>query len=197
MDTKTIDTYNKLAREYDDETLGFWDSFPRTFVDHFVAEVRGRVLDVGSGPGRDGLLLKNAGLDVVCLDASSSMVELSTGRGLVSVVGDFLELPFEEKSFDGVWAYTSLLHVSKQDFKKAVAEIKRVLQEGGRLGLGLIEGEGEVYRENMGEGNARLFSYFKKEEVEEILKTEGFEVVYFETITPGSRRYLQFIAVRR
>ena len=197
MDTKTIDTYNKLAREYDDETLGFWDSFPRTFVDHFVAEVRGRVLDVGSGPGRDGLLLKNAGLDVVCLDASSSMVELSTGRGLVSVIGDFLELPFEEKSFDGVWAYTSLLHVSKQDFKKAVAEIKRVLQEGGRLGLGLIEGEGEVYRENMGEGNARLFSYFKKEEVEEILKTEGFEVVYFETITPGSRRYLQFIAVRR
>lgn len=197
MDTKTIDTYNKLAREYDDETLGFWDSFPRTFIDHFVAEVRGRVLDVGSGPGRDGLLLKNAGLDVVCLDASSSMVELSTGRGLVSVIGDFLELPFEEKSFDGVWAYTSLLHVSKQDFKKAVTEIKRVLQEGGRLGLGLIEGEGEVYRENMGEGNARLFSYFKKEEVEEILKTEGFEVVYFETITPGSRRYLQFIAVRR
>lgn len=129
MDTKTIDTYNKLAREYDDETLGFWDSFPRTFIDHFVAEVRGRVLDVGSGPGRDGLLLKNAGLDVVCLDASSSMVELSTGRGLVSVVGDFL--------------------------------------------------------------------YFKKEEVEEILKTGGFEVVYFETITPGSRRCLQFIAVRR
>lgn len=197
MDTKTIDTYNKLAQAYDDETANFWESFPRTFIDHFIAVVRGRVLDVGSGPGRDGLLLKEAGLEVVCVDASSSMVELSTKRGLTSLVGDFLELPFEEKSFDGVWAYTSLLHVSKQDVKKVVAEIRRVLREGGHLGLGLIEGEGEMYRENMGEGNARLFSYFKKEEVEEILKAEGFEVVYFETITPGSRRYLHFIAVRR
>lgn len=193
MDIKTIDTYNKLAKEYDDETVSFWDSFPGTFLDHFTSVLEGKVLDVGSGPGRDGLILKNAGLDVTCLDASQSMIDLSTGRGLTSILGDFLNLPFQEKTFEGVWAYTSLLHCSKKDFLKAVLEIKRVLKDNGFLGLGLIEGDEEVYKENMGEGNLRLFSFFKKGEVQTILENEGFELEYFETFKPGSRNYLNFI----
>jgi ubiquinone/menaquinone biosynthesis C-methylase UbiE len=135
MDSKTIDTYNKLAKEYDDDTVAFWDAFPRTFLDQFIHHVNGKVLNIGSGPGRDGLLLKNAGLDITCLDASQSMIDLSVSRGLDSMLGDFLDLPFQDGSFDSVWAYTSLLHCSKKDFKKAVAEVKRVLPDGGFFGL--------------------------------------------------------------
>jgi SAM-dependent methyltransferase len=197
MDIKTIDTYNKLAKEYDEETVSFWDDFPRTFLDYFINIVKGKVLDIGSGPGRDGLLLKSGGLEVVCFDASQKMIDLSTSRGLFSVLGDFLDLPFQEENFDGVWAYTSLLHCSKRDFKKAILEIKRILKDGGVLGLGLIEGDEEIYKENMGEGNLRLFSFFKKEEVEDILEREGFELVYFETFKPSSRNYLNFIFKKR
>jgi ubiquinone/menaquinone biosynthesis C-methylase UbiE len=193
MDIKTIETYNKLAKEYDDETVHFWNTFPKSFFDYFITHTKGKVLDIGSGPGRDGMILKNAGLDVMCLDASQSMIDLSTKRGLTSVLGDFLHLPFQEKSFDGVWAYTSLLHCPKKDFKNAILEVRKVLKEGGYFGLGLIEGDEELYKENMGKGNLRLFSYFKKEEVEDILREEGFELVYFEIFKPGSRNYLNFI----
>ena len=72
MDKPTIDTYNKLAHEYDEETMGFWDMFPDTITTHFANSVSGQknVLNVGSGPGRDGLLLQRKGVEVHCLDAS-------------------------------------------------------------------------------------------------------------------------------
>lgn len=193
MDQKTIDTYNRMAQEYDDETSIFWEKFPRTFLDQFIATSGTRILNSGSGPGRDALLLQEAGKDVVCLDASEEMVRLSSGRGLESVVGNFMQLPFPRASFDGVWAYTSLLHVAKADAGTAMKEIRRVLGEGGVLGLGLIEGEGESYRENLGAGMPRWFSYYSRQEIEALAQEHGFELVYFESFYPGPRQYLNFI----
>lgn len=197
MDPATIDTYNRMAAEYDAETANFWDIFPRTVIDTFASMAKGRVLDVGSGPGRDGLLLKDKGLDVVCLDASSAMVELSRSRGLESIEGDFTALPFSDGSFSGVWAYTSLLHVSKAQAGKAVAEIARVLAPNGVFGLGLIEGEDELYRKSSEMYLPRWFSYYKKEEIEALLKAHGFEMVFFEQFKPKSKNYLHFIAEKR
>jgi ubiquinone/menaquinone biosynthesis C-methylase UbiE len=194
MDKKTIDTYNKLAQEYDNETKGFWESFPHTIIDKFAQLTEGKVLNVGSGPGRDGAKLKAAGLDVTCLDASEEMVKLSVKRGLHSIVGDFNSLPFEDQSFDGVWSYTSLLHVPKANVDQPLSEINRVLKVGGTLGLGLIEGDDELYRESSGVNQPRWFSFYKKQEVEDLLKKHGFEIVYFEIFKPSSKNYLNFIA---
>lgn len=194
MDDQTIRTYDRMAKEYDDETTVFWDLFPRTFLDAFANLVRGDALDVGSGPGRDGLLLKERGIDVTCLDASATMVRLCEEKGLRSMRGDFHALPFPDESFGGVWAYTSLLHVPKAEAPRAFDEIRRVLKDGGTFGLGMIEGETEGYRESSGIHEPRWFSFYEKKELEELLQTRGFEVIYFEQFTPGSKRYLNFIA---
>ena len=183
-----------MAKEYDDETIDFWDKFPSTFFDKFINSVKGKVLDIGSGPGRDGLIIKEKGLDVICLDASEAMVLLSKGNGLESVVGDLLNLPFPNESFGGAWAYTSLLHVPKKDINKAFTEINRILCKNGILGLGMIEGETEEYRESSGVKLPRLFSFYSKEEIEFLLKKHGFKIIYFETFKPGSKNYLNFIA---
>lgn len=194
MDATTIETYNRLAREYDTETADFWNLFPRTIIDTFANSVHGRILDVGSGPGRDGLILQEKGLDVVCLDASTAMVALSKARGLESLVGDLCNLPFPDASFDGAWAYTSLLHIPKSEVGTALQEIRRVLKEGGIFGLGLIEGENEMYRESSGMKQPRWFSYYTKSEIEELLRTHGFSIRYFEAFKPGSKNYLNFIS---
>lgn len=197
MDKKTIDTYNKLANDYDIETATFWDVFPRTIIDSFADLVKGRVLDIGSGPGRDGLILKNKGLEVVCLDASETMVELSRSRGLESVIGDFCALPFPNDSFDGVWAYTALLHVSKAEIGTALSEIARVLKKSGVFGLGLIKGDEEKYRTSSGVNLPRWFSYYRKEEIEKLLDEYGFMVEYFEQFKPASKNYLNFISRKK
>ena len=193
MDQRTIDTYDAMAREYDTETADFWNLFPRDFLDRFIAESGPHVLDIGSGPGRDGLLLQAAGKQVICLDASQVMVELSRERGLESIVGDLLALPCADRSFDAAWAYTSLLHVRKSEFDTALSEIRRVLVPGGILGLGLIEGDTELYRESSGVSLPRWFSFFEKDEVIEHARTSGFELVHFDSFTPRSKRYLHFL----
>ncbi len=193
MDEQTINTYNELAKEYDQETTDFWDRFPRTIFDKFIELAKGKILDVGSGPGRDGLILQKAGLDVICLDASEAMVKISTERGLNSVVGDFNNLPFEDKSFDGVWAYTSLLHVPKSKVEKPLSEIRRAIKPNGIFGLGLIEGDTELYRESSGVGKPRWFSFYKKEEVEKLLSKYDFEIFYFEEFKVNTKNYLNFI----
>ncbi len=182
-----------MAKEYDDETIDFWNKFPRTFLDKFISLVKGKVLDVGSGPGRDGLLLKEKGLEVVCLDASEEMVKMSAKKGLKSIVGDFNNLPFAEKTFDGVWAYTSLLHIPKTEIDKPLQEIHRVLKKDGVFGLGLIEGDTEGYRESAGVNLPRWFSYYVRPEVEKLLAKHGFEMIYFKQFKPGSKNYLNFI----
>lgn len=194
MDQQTIQAYNQNAQNYDDETADFWDKFPRTFFDKFAELARGRILDVGCGPGRDGMMLKERGLEVTCLDASDSMVALCKERGLHSVIGDFLSMPFTDNSFDGAWAYTSLLHVPKTDVDIAFNEIGRVIKENGILGLGLIEGEAQEYRESTKVKMPRWFSYYTKEEVEKLLAKHNFKILYFETFKPNSKNYLNFIA---
>jgi ubiquinone/menaquinone biosynthesis C-methylase UbiE len=196
MDPQTIETYNKLATDYDEETLDFWDRFPNSILTTFSDEIAGdrHVLDVGSGPGRDGLLLREHGIDVSCLDASAEMVRLCRDRGLTAVEGDLLALPFSDGMFDGVWAYTSLLHIRKKAMYTALQEIARVLKKGGVLGLGMIEGDQELYRESSGVGLPRWFAFYTENELETLLKESGFEILYFEAFKPKSKRYLNYIA---
>jgi len=194
MDQKTIDTYNQLAKEYDKETADFWERFPKTFINKFIESTHGRVLDIGSGPGRDGLMLKKCGLDVVCLDASEAMIKISKEKGLDSIVGDFNSLPFPDRSFDGIWAYTSLLHTPKAEIDKPLSEIERILKNDGIFGLGLIEGETELYRESSGVGKPRWFSFYTKEEIEKLLNKYEFQIIYFEKFKVNTKTYLNFIS---
>lgn len=198
MDTTTIQTYNEMAQEYDVETVDFWERFPRTIIDEFTKRVgKGKVADVGSGPGRDGLILKNASLEVVCLDASQAMVDMCKTRGLEALIGDLVHTPFKDGEFDGVWAYTSLLHITKSLMPDALREMGRFLKPKGVFGLGLIEGEGELYRTSSGMNKQRLFAFYTKEEIEALLGAAGFEVEYIETFKPGSKSYLNYILRKR
>jgi ubiquinone/menaquinone biosynthesis C-methylase UbiE len=197
MDKPTIDTYNKMAKEYDEETTDFWERFPRTFLDNFVERSGRDIIDIGSGPGRDGLLLKNAGKNVTCLDASEAMVEASTQKGLHSLRADFDNIPFEDNTFDAVWSYTALLHVPKKSINNPLREIARILKPKGIFALGLIEGDNEEYKESLGVGMPRWFSYYRKDEVVKLCNDNGFTLVYFETLTPRTKNYLNFIFEKR
>lgn len=193
MDQQTIDTYNKMAKEYDDGTIDFWERFPRTFINKFIELSGKKIINVGSGPGRDGLLLQQADKEVICVDASEAMIKLSSKRGFESVLAEFDTLPFENESFDGVWSYTALLHIPKKSIDNPLEEIFRVLKPSGIFALGLIEGDAEEYKESSGIDMPRWFSFYQEEEVTDLCMKHGFELVYFETFKPRSKNYLNFI----
>lgn len=189
MDQHTIDTYNKIAEDYDEVISTFWEKHPRTFLDKFIELSGKKIADIGSGTGRDACLLQSGRKEIVCVDASEGMVKLSAAKGFESILAEFTSLPFLDGSFDGVWSYTALLHIPRDSFISALNEIHRILKPSGVFALGLIEGDTEGYRDNMGSDMPRWFSYYQREEVEDACARCGFESLYFESFIPAPKQY--------
>jgi SAM-dependent methyltransferase len=93
------------------------------------------VLDVGTGTGIGAAAALGEGRRVLGLDGAAGMLALA--RRDVSqatfVEGDFMSLPFEDRSFDAVIAVHSLLFAP--DLVGALAEWRRATRPGGRLSL--------------------------------------------------------------
>ena len=91
-----------------------------------------RVLEVGCGQGwLSQRIQSELGCEVVAIDQSERMVEIAGGRGVDARVGDVLDLPFGDRSFDVAVAAWMLYHVAEVD--RALCELARVLTPGGRL----------------------------------------------------------------
>lgn len=97
-----------------------------------VAEIAPtRVLEVGPGRGETAeWIARETGAEVIAVDQSERMVELTRARGVDARLGDVQELPFEDEWFDCVLAAWMLYHVA--DLDRGLAEIARVLRRGGR-----------------------------------------------------------------
>jgi SAM-dependent methyltransferase len=106
---------------------------PRDFAFDAVAEVEPSVvLEVGCGPGELAERIgRELGAEVVAIDQSERMVELTSARGVDACVGDVQDLPFGDGAFDCAVAAWMLYHVS--DLDRGLAELRRVLRPGGRL----------------------------------------------------------------
>lgn len=131
-----------VRAEYAEESrlegrIAAWQSLtgpnPRELALEAVAEARPwRVLEVGCGQGwASEWIQKELGAEVVAIDQSERMVELTRGRGVDAQLGDVQELPFEEESFDAALAAWMLYHVS--DLDRGLSELACILRPGGRL----------------------------------------------------------------
>lgn len=192
---ETIDAYNRYAQVYDEEVVEFWDNFPRDFIDYFVRRLPGKqILDVGSGSGRDALLLRSRGLTVICVDASSSMVNMTNALGFESHCKTFNELDFPAESFDGVWAYTSLIHVPTHEAKEAIGSIYKLVKPHGLFAIGIIEGQMAemVERETM-PGVSRYFKKYRRDEITGIIEDCGFKFLFEQDYQPRNSTYLNQI----
>ncbi|MGH2955975.1 MAG: class I SAM-dependent methyltransferase [Solirubrobacterales bacterium] len=101
-----------------------------------------RLLDVGSGTGSSALVAaREFGCVVAGVDYGPAAVrdaqQAAEAEGLCDqvgfVVGDAESLPFREGEFDAVLCECSLS--TFPDKRRALAEMRRVLRPGGRLGL--------------------------------------------------------------
>jgi SAM-dependent methyltransferase len=91
-----------------------------------------RFLDVGCGMGELAeRVQKELGAQVVAVDISPRMVELTRARGIDVHLADVHSLPFEDGAFDCVAANWVPYHVP--DLDRGLSELERVLRRGGRL----------------------------------------------------------------
>lgn len=196
MDYKkeTKKVYNKIAKEFEAKTNDYLINHILDDANMFISKLPGnRILDLGSGPGRDALFFKQNGLNPLCFDISKEMIKLCKSKGLKTKIGDIERLPFKDSSFDGVWAYTSLLHISKEKFHLVLEKIKRILKQNGIFYMGMKEGnfEGWIESEKYNKSK-RFFSLYGDSELENIL-LNYFTILYKSKIKLGESTFLNYL----
>ncbi len=175
---KTIDTYNKTAQKYK-STRGSISM--QTEIEKFQALLAGKkILDLGCGPGRDVKVFVENGFQVTGIDLSEEMIKLARDEMLEAefIVGDLLELPFEDQSFDGVWSSATIHHLKKEDIPIALSEINRVLKKNGAAYISVKRGDGEIEEHDSSlAGQSRFFSFFTAKEMTDYLNDAGFDII--------------------
>ncbi len=190
---ETIGAYDAIHQLYDAETRDFWERFPASNVREFVSALPGKeVLNLGSGPGRDSLILRDHGLDVTCVDGSRQMVRMTAELGFRSLKANLADMTIEGV-FDGIWAYSSLIHLTFAQSKQLISSIQNNMRPGGVLFLGLIEGTGNETRNVAGSKFARYFEYYDAAKVESLLAGTSLVLQYHDTFRPGNHTYLNYI----
>ncbi|GHO91213.1 hypothetical protein KSF_012610 [Reticulibacter mediterranei] len=160
---KLRDSYSHKNRveERDKGEVAPWKVEERQhFLSLLQQEGKQRLLEVGSGPGRDGKFFQDHGLEVICTDLSPEMVRLCKQKGLTAYEMDFLNLDFPLASFDAIYSLNCLLHVPTKTLPDVLTKLYDLLRPGGLFYLGVyggIEREG-IWPEDNHEPR-RFFAY--------------------------------------
>ncbi|QYX75936.1 class I SAM-dependent methyltransferase [Streptomyces akebiae] len=117
------------------------------FAEVVRATGRGRVADLGCGPGHVTAHLVESGLAAFGVDASPAMIESARRAhpGLRFDVGSMAALDIQDGELDGVLARWSVIHTPPRELPVLLAEFHRVLTPGGHLLIGFSATDGPAH----------------------------------------------------
>lgn len=148
-DRDTVQAYDNAAADYAAEAAAM-PPWVAAEIDAFVAGLGGasRVLEIGSGGGRDAVALEAQGISVRRTDISRGFVDLLRANGfeaaLLDPLTDDLSDPLRPGTpYDGVWACACLIHVARADMGTVLRRLAAATRAGGRLHVSVRDGDGE------------------------------------------------------
>jgi ubiquinone/menaquinone biosynthesis C-methylase UbiE len=179
--TETINWYDRHAEEY--ATITYPEA-PHVLIDQFLGLLPKQpvILDAGCGPGRDSGIMQTKGAAVTGIDISEGLLKIAKERNpaVTFVYGNFLNLPFKDKKFDGIWAQASLVHLEKiSDVRQTLFEFHRTLQEKGVLHVRVrkqMNSKKTAVVSDKIPSHVRFFRYFSENEMKRYLETTGFTI---------------------
>ncbi len=174
-----IDFYNREATRYKEERneIKGFDEVYKPFINR--VKPNGKILDFGCGSGRDSMFFKEHDYEVVALDGSKEMCEITRKLCNIEVKEMFFEDFNEVNTYDGIWACASLLHLPKEKLIPILKNLSSALKDNGYIytsfKYGNFEGiRNERYFLDMTEESfGELISEIPELEVVETYQTNG------------------------
>ena len=161
MKNKTLDYYNKNADNFVANTISV--DFKKT-QDRFLDKLQGkRILDFGCGSGRDTKYFLEKGYEVDAVDGSEELCKAASKYTGIQVRQMLFQELAELNRYDGIWACSSILHLSKDELRIVFPKMLDALCSNGIIYTSFKYGEFE------GERNGRFFTDFTIETFSEFI----------------------------
>jgi SAM-dependent methyltransferase len=174
-----LNSYDASASQYARNTANL---HPEEEATKFIKSLpaRAKIIDIGCGPGRDAKVFSIYGFDVIGIDFSSKMIEAAKQNAPHSTffVMDIETLAFSPESFDGVWASSALLHISKKNVRAVLQKLYTILKPNGLLYLSVKQGHPhELFEKDARyDGLEKYWSFYEKDELIHLLHQANFEI---------------------
>lgn len=169
---QTLNYYNHNAQNFIENTQNAdmhvaQDRFLQLLGEH------ASILDFGCGSGRDTKYFLEKGYDVTAMDGSAELCKMASAFTGI----DVQEMLFQDLDavnvYDGIWACSSILHLSKRELLPVLKKMCNALKENGIIYTSFKYGDFE------GERNGRYFTDFRDDTFQEFIK-EIMELVIEE-----------------
>lgn len=193
---ETIDYYNSHAKSYIDSTVDV--EFSET-QERFLRYLSpgARILDFGCGSGRDTKYFLGRGFLVDAVDGSEEFVKRAGAYTGIMVRQLLFQELDEQNRYDGIWACSSILHLTLGELEDVFGRMARALVADGILYTSFKYGTAEGLR------NGRYFTDMTEEKMGHLLeKTGDFETVEMwvtSDVRPGraDEKWLNMILRKR
>lgn len=116
-----------------------------------LTDRKAKVLDIGVGTGNLANRLYDLGYSVIGVDQSRAMLEVAKSKnpGLKVRWGEFMKLPFENRSFNAIVSTYAFHHLDEKEKKIALEEMIRVLTDDGVIVIGDLMFESDEARKKV------------------------------------------------
>lgn len=204
--------WQELHKQYEDKD---WLDKPSIFAEQVVSFLPsgGSLLDLGAGQGQDSIYFAQGGYSVTCTDIEQSALDKAKLKADGLPI-EFLQvdatksLPFENESFDVVYAHLSLHYFDDATTRAAFKDIYRVLKPGGIFAFFVNStsdpeyGTGERLEEDFYFVEDKAKRYMSVESARDFAK--DFEVILadnngetYKDIDKGVHNLIRFIGRKR
>lgn len=144
-----------------------------------------KVFEIGSGDGTNAKFIQNLGYDITASDAADDFINAIRNKGLKTVKFNVLEDNFIDK-YCGIFCWRVFVHFTTEDVKKTINKVYNALEYNGIFIFNAINREiksvDDEWIDFEGEyhmGAKRYYKYFRKEELDKIIKQTKFEIKDF------------------
>lgn len=196
---RTLDVYKKNAQLYLNQTKNISIKDKEKFdkklknIEKLIKNSfsslpkNAKIFEIGSADGEHAKYIQSLGYNVTASDIADTFINEIKNKGLNAIKFDVLEDNFHEK-YLGIFCYRVFVHFTKEDALKVLKKVYNALENNGIFVFNAmnrneryVENEWVDFEGDFHMGEKRFYNYFDKDELDEMIKQNNFNICNFYT----------------
>ena len=180
MGKETLNYYNQNALQFIQNTVSVeFTATQQRFLSHLPTAAR--ILDFGCGSGRDTKAFLEQGYEVDAIDGSEELCKLASDYTGIQVRHMFFQELSAVSEYDGIWACSSILHLSRDELSEVMQKMVMALKANGIIYTSFKYGTFE------GERNGRYFTDMTERTLADFMQNRKDIQIEEEWVTSDAR----------